>query len=59
MKKRIIQTILALMGLVASFMPQKAEACKAVCEFGSCSTDVHNGLCFCTYHGWPVCFDSP
>ncbi len=38
MKKRIIQTAISLTALVASFLPQKAEAasCAISCVFGSC-----------------------
>ena len=51
MKKRIIQTTLALTALVTSFLPQKAEArCFAHCAWGSCSGDI----CFCAWK-IPVC----
>lgn len=55
MKKRIIQTTIALMGLVASFLPQKAEACKVDCLFTSCETD-GPGICFCSL-GFAICID--
>ena len=55
MKKRIIQTTIALMGLVASFLPQKAEACRADCLFTSCETD-GPGICFCSL-GFAFCIE--
>ena len=53
MKKRIIQTTIALMGLVTSFLPQKAEACKADCLFTSCEA---TWICYCAF-GFAVCID--
>ena len=59
MKKRIMQTTLALMGLVASFLPQKAEACAAVCLFGSCVMDGPGPhICYCNSAGYPVCISA-
>lgn len=58
MKKRIIQLTIAFTGLVASFLPQKAEAfsfCSIECINGSCLAigwDVH---CGCDANGDPVC----
>ncbi|MCY4605615.1 MAG: hypothetical protein OXE49_15405 [Gemmatimonadetes bacterium] len=45
MKKRIIQTTLALTALVASFLPQKAEACRIECDWGWCE----GMICFCVW----------
>ena len=55
MKKRIIQATIALTGLVASFLPQKAEACEVDCLFTSCEG---NWICFCSL-GFAVCIDYP
>ena len=55
MKKRILNTAIGLTALVASFLPQKVEACRAVCFFNSCSA---NWICFCSL-GFSVCIDYP
>ena len=54
MKKIIINTAISLTALVSSFLPQKAEACKADCLLTSCDTGTPGGICFCTL-GIAVC----
>ena len=56
MKKRIIQTTIGLTALVASFLPQKAQAafCTADCLFGSCFVSGPQVSCTCSW-GSPVC----
>ena len=59
MKKRIIETTIGLTALVASFLPQQAEAeaepCEVDCWFGDCKA---NWICTCIA-GWPVCINWP
>ena len=62
MKKRIIQTTLALTALVASFLPQKAEACKSFCydEDNNITSECEgNFACLGCIFGVAVCFDWP
>lgn len=61
MKKRIIQTAISLTALVASFLPQKAEACTATCydDAGNITDEcTGNFLCSCIL-GNAVCIDWP
>ena len=59
MKKRIIRTTIGLTALVASFLPQKAQACEVTCYddegnvTGSCTGEL---LCTCV-KGIPICLD--
>ena len=57
MKKRIIRLTIGLTGLVASFLPQKAEAdwCSIDCPKGWCSIIGWNVKCYCDANGNPVC----
>ena len=57
MKLHIIRLAIGLTALVASFLPQKAQAdpCKADCWFGKCEAD---WICTCVA-GWPVCINWP
>ena len=60
MKKRIIQTAISLTALVASFLPQKAEACTATCtdndgEVNSCTGNL---ICGCV-NGIAICINWP
>ena len=57
MKKRIINLTIGLTGLVASFLPQKAEAdwCSVECPNGSCSAVGPVVQCGCTTDGYPIC----
>ena len=50
MKKRIIQTTIGLTALVASFLPQKAQAafCSVDCLFGSCFAFGEEVSCECS-----------
>ena len=59
MKKRIIRTAISLTALVASFLPQKAEACKATCTDDEGVTRTCEGklLRFCL-GDTPVCLDN-
>lgn len=61
MKKRIIQTTLALTALVASFLPQQAEACKSFCYENGELTDECEGnfVCLGCIFGAAVCIDWP
>ncbi len=60
MKTRIIQVTIGLTALVASFLPQKAQAvsCSIDCLFGSCSVSAPDGAtvyCYCLEGVIPVC----
>ena len=56
MKKRIINLTIGLTGLIASFLPQKAEAayCEINCANGSCIVIGTQVDCWCS-DGYPVC----
>ena len=57
MKARIIRLAIGLTALVASFLPQQAQAyCKADCLFGDCVT-LEGTVCGCTWYGTPYCID--
>ena len=61
MKKRIIQTAIGLTALVASFLPQNADACKGICkdDDGNITSECEgNFLCGCIL-GVAVCIDWP
>ena len=54
-KTRIIRLAIGLTALVASFLPQKAQAgCGADCLLGSCYGD-KAVKCGCTWYGTPYC----
>ena len=57
MKKRIINLTIGLTGLVASFLPQKAEAlvCVASCDDGWCIAIGTQVECYCDENDKPVC----
>ena len=57
MKKRIIQTTIGLTALVASFLPQKAEAavCAVGCLFGVCFAEGETVSCKCRFGLFPSC----
>lgn len=57
MKKRIINLTIGLTGLIASFLPQKAEAfwCEANCANDSCSVFGWVVECYCDANGNPHC----
>ena len=58
MKKRIINLTIGLTGLIASFLPQKAEAiesCTITCPWGSCIAIGWIVNCYCDAGGHPVC----
>ena len=50
MKKHILRLTIGLTALVANFLPQKAEACRAECDWGSCE----GMICVCVWK-LPVC----
>ena len=57
MKKRIIRLTIGLTSLIASFLPQKAEAaiCRADCDNGSCIAIGGVVECYCDANDNPVC----
>lgn len=57
MKKRIINLTIGLTGLVAGFLPQKAEAiyCEANCANDSCFAIGWVVDCYCDSNGNPHC----
>ena len=57
MKKRIIQTTIGLTALVASFLPQKAQAayCSIDCLLGSCEAEGETVSCECKWWVVPSC----
>ena len=57
MKKRIINLTIGLTGLIASFLPQKAEAawCKADCDNGWCMVIGSVVKCYCDADGYAHC----
>ena len=50
MKKHILRLTIGLTALVANFLPQKAEACRAECDWGWCE----GMICTCVWK-LPVC----
>ena len=50
MKKHILRLTIGLTALVANFLPQKAEACRVECDWGSCE----GMICICVWK-LPVC----
>ena len=62
MKKRIIQTAISLTALVASFLPQQAEACTSTCydEDGNITSQCEgNFLCAGCVGGVAICINWP
>ena len=57
MKKRIIRLAIGLTGLVASLLPQKAEAawCTITCPNDSCIAVGSVVDCYCDANGYAVC----
>ena len=57
MKMRIIRLAISLTSLVASFLPQKAEAlwCSITCPKGECSAIGWRTSCTCDAAWYPVC----
>ncbi len=57
MKKRIIRLAIGLTSLIASFLPQKAEAdfCSIECPNDSCSAIGTQVECICDAYGNSVC----
>ncbi len=58
MKLRIIRMAIGLTALVASFLPQKAEAiesCTITCPWGSCIAIGYIVECYCDTDGHAVC----
>ena len=56
MKMRIIRLAIGLTALIASFLPQKAQAafCSVDCLFGSCFAFGEEVSCECSW-GFPHC----
>ncbi len=57
MKKRIINLAMGLTALIASFLPQKAQAvaCVADCDNGWCVAIGFGAKCYCDAGENPVC----
>lgn len=57
MKTRIIRLAIGFTALVASFLPQKAEAfyCSVTCPNGECDAIGWRATCTCDANGNPVC----
>ena len=58
MKTCIIRLAIGFTALVASFLPQKAEAflyCSVTCPNGACDAIGWNPTCTCDTNGNPVC----